>query len=60
MQYAKNGLIIHLKNGLKNNICQNQLYTWKYDKFNKKSRTAIEIVPLDKNNLLIRHHHVLE
>ena len=60
MQYAKSGLLIHLTNGLKHTICQNQLYTWRFDKFKKKSQTAIEIVPLNKNNLFIRHHHVLE
>ena len=52
MQYVKNDLIIHSIYGLKNNICQYQLYTKKYDKF-KKSRTAIEIASLDKNNLFI-------
>ena len=59
MQCIKNDLIVHLTYGLKNNICQNQLYTKKYDKF-KKSLTAVEITSLDKNSLFIGHYHVHE
>ena len=60
MQYVQYGLIIHLTNGLKNNICQKITLHLKYDKFKKKSRTAIDMASLDKNNLFIRHYHVHE
>ena len=57
MQHIRNGLIMHLTNSLKNNICLTN-FTPKIIINFKKLRTAIEIASLDKNNLFICHNHV--
>ena len=59
MQYAQNGLIIHLTNGLRIIILETNLIPKNMINF-KKSRTAIEISSFAKNNLFIRHYHVHE
>ena len=53
MQHVRNGLIIHMTNSFKNNICKIN-FTPKIIINLKKSRTAIEIASLYKNNLFMR------
>ena len=59
MQHVRNGLLIHLTNSFTDNIVKTN-FTPKIMIFYKKSRTAIEIASLDKNNLFIRRDHVRE